>query len=172
MVSPLSALNSRLKAKRGFALLLTITLLAFLVVLLVGLASYMRVETAVSGNTQRQAQARQNALMALNIALGQLQAAAGPDQRVTATADSFGGATGTRHFTGVWQVDPAATKPTLLTWLVSGNELQAGGVAAPLSVTPATRFTTTNSVELVGSKTVGTARDVVAPLQQIGRAHV
>src|SRR5690606_16100760 len=32
-------------------------------------------------------QARQNALMALNIALGQLQKHTGPDQRVTATAD-------------------------------------------------------------------------------------
>ena len=71
----------------GFALLITITLLAFLVLLLVSLATLTRVETQVAANSQQLAQARQNALMALNIALGQLQQAAGPDQRVTARAD-------------------------------------------------------------------------------------
>ncbi len=160
-----TSLAARSSVQRGFALLITITLLAFLVVLLVGLASYMRVETAVAGNTQRQTQARQNALMALDVALGQLQKYAGPDQRVTATADAFGGKTGTNHFTGVWQVDPASTTPTLLTWLVSGNELQGG--SAPLSILPNTSFTTTDSVELVGTHTSGTARDVVAKLQPV-----
>ncbi|HSI09082.1 MAG TPA: hypothetical protein VK985_10905 [Rariglobus sp.] len=71
----------------GFALLITITLLAFLVLLLVSLASLTRVETQVAGNNQQLAQARQNALMALNLALGQLQKTAGPDQRVTTRAD-------------------------------------------------------------------------------------
>ncbi len=80
--------------RSGFALLITITLLAFLVLLLVGLASLTRVETQVAGNSQQLSQARQNALMALNIALGQLQKYAGPDQRVTATADL---ATGTAN---------------------------------------------------------------------------
>ncbi|MET0263386.1 MAG: hypothetical protein ABW223_10845, partial [Rariglobus sp.] len=70
--------------RRGFALLITITLLAFLVLLLVSLASLTRVETQVAGNNQSLAQARQNALMALNIAIGQLQKHTGPDQRVTA----------------------------------------------------------------------------------------
>jgi hypothetical protein len=153
------------EARGGFALLLTVTLLAFLVVLLVGLAAYTRVETAVAGNTQRQAQARQNALLALNVALGQLQKYAGPDQRVTATADAFGGVTGTKHFTGVWSSNPTATATpaTPLTWLVSGNELST----APLAVTPASSFTTTNSVELVGKNTSGTPSDVLAQLMPI-----
>lgn len=150
------------RAQRGFALLITVTLLAFLVVLLIGLASYSRIETAIAGNTQRQTQARQNALLALDVAVGQLQKFAGPDQRVTATADSFGGANGTRHFTGVWDTSqPASTTPA--TWLVSGNEYQNGAT----SVTPATAFTATDSIELVGVRTVGTARDVVAKLQPV-----
>ncbi len=82
--------------QRGFALLITITLLAFLVLLLVSLASLTRVETQVASNSQQVAQARQNALTALNIAIGQLQKAAGPDQRVTATADIAGKAAGAR----------------------------------------------------------------------------
>ena len=76
----------RRRQQGGFALLITITLLAFLVLLLVSLASLTRVETQVASNSQQLAQARQNALMALNIALGQLQQAAGPDQRATASA--------------------------------------------------------------------------------------
>ena len=150
-------------ARGGFALLITITLLAFLVVLLVGLAAYTRIETAVASNTQRQTQARQNALLGLDVALGQLQKYAGQDQRVTATAESFGGVTGTKHFTGVWDTtQPAGTTP--MTWLVSGNELQPGGQPAPLAIAPDASFTTANSAELVGKNSSGTALDVRARL--------
>jgi Tfp pilus assembly protein PilX len=84
------------RRRGGFALLITITLLAFLVLLLVSLASLTRVETQVASNNQSISQARQNALMALNIALGQLQKHTGPDQRVTAPADIASAADGTR----------------------------------------------------------------------------
>lgn len=88
IASPLRLAPSFYRHKSGgFALLITITLLAFLVLLLVSLASLTRVETQVASNSQQLGQARQNALMALNIALGQLQKTAGPDQRVTARAD-------------------------------------------------------------------------------------
>ncbi len=112
------------KKRRGFALLITITLVAFLVLVLVALATLTRVETQVASNGQQLNQARQNALMALNIALGELQKYAGPDQRVTTTADitattdKTGAATatpifptdsprvavqpGARYWTGVW----------------------------------------------------------------------
>ncbi|MDF3056325.1 MAG: hypothetical protein K0R17_540 [Rariglobus sp.] len=131
----------------GFALLITITLLAFLVLLLVSLAALTRVETQVASNNQQIAQARQNALMALNIAIGQLQKYAGPDQRTTARADLENGATvPNARWTGVYgsavpadynqtpsAIATALTTPAninattgsparLLTWLVSGNE--------------------------------------------------
>jgi Tfp pilus assembly protein PilX len=93
------------RSKRGFALLITITLLAFLVLLLVSLASLTRVETQVAGNNQSLAQARQNALMALNIALGQLQKFAGPDQRTTASADLAGNTAGVRLTAGTAPVN-------------------------------------------------------------------
>lgn len=127
--------SSRAAGRRGFALLITITLLAFLVLILVSLATLTRVETAVADNSRRLDQARQNALLSLNLALGQLQRYAGPDQRVTATAD-IGGTTsiagvpaaadGRRHWLGVWgnAAAPSAesASPLLLNWLVSGNE--------------------------------------------------
>ena len=72
--------------RRGFALIITIVLVAFLVLILVGLATFTRVETQVASNSRELAKARQNALFALNVATGDLQRTAGPDRRVTATA--------------------------------------------------------------------------------------
>ncbi|HSH96365.1 MAG TPA: hypothetical protein VK968_19615 [Roseimicrobium sp.] len=87
---------------KGFALLITITLLAFLVLLLVSLASLTRVETQIASNNQQLAQARQNALMALNIALGELQKYTGPDQRTTARSDMDATLANTPTQSGRW----------------------------------------------------------------------
>lgn len=106
----------------GFALLITVTLLAFLVLLLVSLASLTRVETQVASNSRQSDTARQNALMGLKIALGQLQKYTGPDRRVTARADLSAGAANPQWL-GVWDsssAGPSATDPAV--WLVSGNE--------------------------------------------------
>jgi hypothetical protein len=133
-------------------------MLAFVVLLLVGLASYTRIETAVAGNFQKQAQARQNAQLALDVALTQLQKHSGPDQRVTATAESFGGVNGTRYYTGVWNNDDPAAAPA---WLTSG--LEAGTVNVTAAPPAAQR------VELVGVNTSGldNANNVVARLMPI-----
>jgi len=97
----------------GFALLITVTLLAFLVLLLVSLASLTRVETQVASNNQSLAQARQNALMALNIAIGQLQKYTGPDQRVTAAADIAAAAAGTALADNSLAQNPSSVNGTL-----------------------------------------------------------
>ena len=125
-----------------------------MVLLLVGLASYTRIETAVAGNFQKQAQARQNAQLALDVALAQLQKHAGPDTRVTASAESFGGSSSTRHYAGVWDATASGADP--VSWLVSGNEIN------PLARTPTAPGAGT--VELVGRQTTGTANAVLAPL--------
>jgi hypothetical protein len=96
----------------GFALLITITLLAFLVLLLVSLASLTRVETQVASNHQTISRARQNALMALNLALGQLQKHAGPDQRVTARADVLPPPAANHTWATVPSAPPPAVQPT------------------------------------------------------------
>ncbi len=106
---------------RGFALVITVMLLAFLVLLVVSLAALTRVETSVAANNQSLAQARQHALMGLSIAVGQLQAHAGPDTRLTAQSNLFDASAGNPWFTGVWTADAAGT-PVQRAWLVSGNE--------------------------------------------------
>lgn len=132
---------------KGFALLITVTLLAFLVLLLVSLASLTRVETQVASNNQNLAQARQNALMAMNIALGELQKYTGPDQRTTARSDMDATLSNTTTASGRWlgaygngaeadytmaptaisnavvaASDSRGSQAKLLNWLVSGNE--------------------------------------------------
>jgi Tfp pilus assembly protein PilV len=90
----------------GFALIVTIILVAFLVLVLLGLATFTRVETQVASNGQQLAQARQHALMALNVAVGELQKYAGPDQRTTARSDLDPAlanvSTGNGRWTGVY----------------------------------------------------------------------
>ena len=139
--------RSRTTSRRGgFALLITVTLLAFLVLLLVSLASLTRVETQVAANSTQLAQARANALFALNLAMGQLQKYAGPDQAVTARADINSVNTGNPVWTGVWDArPPSAVTPTHaaapasnapMAWLVSGNETNSTAitpVAAPVA---------------------------------------
>jgi hypothetical protein len=136
--------------RHGFALLITITLLAFLVLLLVSLASLTRVETQVAGNNQQLSQARQNALMALNLALGEVQRATGPDRRITAPANLTSATAASPRWVGVYgntaaadyTQTPSAITPSssrLVQWLVSGNEgltITADATGTLTSATP------------------------------------
>ena len=140
------------KADRGFALLITITLLAFLVLLLVSLASLTRVETQVAANSQSLSLARQNALMAMNVALGRLQQLAGPDQRITGTADLVATRSDTKkNWTGIWDTR-AATLGNNLGWLVSGTATTGTlGVAGAVTAAAGNRL-----IDLVGANTTDT----------------
>ncbi|GAB5560965.1 MAG: hypothetical protein SynsKO_26120 [Synoicihabitans sp.] len=104
--------------ERGLALLLVISLMALVTLLVVSLAMITRVETQVGIAQHRQQQAREHARLALDIALGRLQELAGPDQRVTATAEATG-ATNNVYWTGVWDTNATGTSPEA--WLVSGT---------------------------------------------------
>ncbi|MFH1500077.1 MAG: hypothetical protein ABII82_19905, partial [Verrucomicrobiota bacterium] len=143
-ITPASVLSRRPR-RAGFALLITVVLVAFLVLIVVALASLTRVETQVAANSAELAKARQNALFALNIALGQLQQAAGPDQRVTATAEIDPTAVVTnRRWTGVWDSDPDSdTYGERLAWLVSGN-------TPDVTTAPADPDASSDTVRLVG----------------------
>lgn len=108
----------RVSRKRsGFALIVTVSLLSLLVLVLVALASLTRIESSIGRNSLHFAQARQNALFAFDVAMGELQRHAGPDQRVTARSDLSSATIENRHWTGVWNSEGG-----FRTWLVSGNE--------------------------------------------------
>ncbi len=125
----------RSRSRSGFALVVVISLMILLVVIGIGLLTLSQISLRSSGRSMAMAEARQNARMALIIAIGQLQRQAGPDQRVTAIADIAGDdsgnpvaagvgpknrssvngidkglssiQSGTRHWTGVWKNESA-----------------------------------------------------------------
>ena len=121
----------------GFALVLALSLMAFVLLLLLSVSSLVRVELLASRNGLQQVQAEQNAGLGLMIAVGELQRYTGPDTRVTASGDILdggGGGVAQPRWTGVWRNDPAASRfsrPELMTWLVSGNQ-----TADPLAFDP------------------------------------
>lgn len=103
---------------RGFTLVLTLSLMVLLIMIAVGLLSLSAVSLRVSSQTAAQSEARANARLALMLAIGELQKAMGPDQRVSASgaivADS---SVKHPHWTGVWDSwragtpDPSSNAP-------------------------------------------------------------
>jgi hypothetical protein len=73
-------------SKSGFALIIALSLMAFVVLLLLSITAMTRVEMMNSKNNKLQSEARANAMLGMQIALGQLQKHAGADQRVSAPA--------------------------------------------------------------------------------------
>ena len=159
--------------REGFALLITIILIAFLVLLMVSMAALTRVETQLAANFQKQDLTRHNALMALNMAIGQLQKYAGPDQRVTARADILPAATpaltGGTMWTGVWgnsqpSTAVSSTPTAVMNWLVSGNDAASfttntstGQVTA---VTTAPTFNPTQAITGLTVSSTATSTDI------------
>lgn len=108
----------RQQPARGFALPITLALLALLVLAMLALSALVKVGSRVADASAYQEQARQNAMLALDRALNALQGAAGPDLRATARAESVAGCVeGKRYWTGVWD-----DRGALVRWLVSGED--------------------------------------------------
>lgn len=113
---------------RGFALVVTLSLMILLTVIAVGLLSLSSISLRSSSISNAQMMARANAKMAMMLAIGELQKQTGPDQRVTFTSEMpFGTSTTTPanpDWTGavnVKDLDPATrAKDSNVNWLVSG----------------------------------------------------
>ena len=120
-------------------------LIALATVLIVTTSSISQIERKAVSNSAKEELAKQNALFALGVAMAQLQSAAGPDQRVTATADILSGEGTLKqpYWTGVWKtgtnaldvgslpqrtaslggVNPSASQKAIsASWLVSGSQ--------------------------------------------------
>lgn len=146
------------KSTGGFALVLTLALLALLVLAVVALSALVRVNSQVSSSGTAQLQARQNALLALAVAQSELQKAAGQDARVTGMAGITGIAANlnntTRHWCGVWRIDG-----TFIGWLTSGAQsasaaLVSSAVSIELVSTSAVGASAANSEHVIAGKLV------------------
>jgi hypothetical protein len=133
-------------SQRGFALVITVSLLALLVLAVFALSALIAINSQIAKTAIEHTQARQNALLGLDAALGELQKHAGEDDQVTAMAGVTGIAAGsgntTRHWCGVW-----TGSGNFVTWLASG---------AVTSPTAAIQNGLSHLV-LVGAGTVGAA---------------
>ena len=131
-------------SRSGFALLITLGLLALLVLTVLTLSSLVRISGQISSAATYQVQARQNALLGLNVGLSELQRHAGDDTRITGMAGIAGiaplAANSTRHWCGVWENSGA-----FVAWLTSGAPNSAVATPPPAA----------NSIELVADGSVG-----------------
>ena len=78
--------KQRKQKKRGFALIATLTLMMLLAMLSVALLSLASSQQRIAMQTVLLAEARQQALVGLDVAIGELQVELGPDQRVSANS--------------------------------------------------------------------------------------
>lgn len=113
--------SARIRNKEyGFALIIILSLTAFLTFLLLSMATFVRVDTSVVETRNYQKLARDNAIYAVRLALSEIQRHAGPDQRVTARADILDENIANPFWTGIWNVDSTSSGYGDVTWLVSG----------------------------------------------------
>ena len=90
-------------AERGFALVVSLTLMVLIALIAIGMMGLAAIELRRSSLSSDMAVARANARLALIQAVGQLQRTLGPDQRVSATAEILPGTPKQPHWTGAWR---------------------------------------------------------------------
>ena len=165
----ISATRTRLTAKirantaagkRGFALVVTLSLMILLTVLAVGLLSLSAVELRATAQGHSMAVARANARLSLIMAIGDLQRVMGPDGRISVPAEQSLPAASSetsphRQWTGVyeaWDADQGLVErpePKFIQWLVSsGNREEARELAFANSEKTA-------EIPMVGAGTLG-----------------
>jgi hypothetical protein len=119
--------------RSGFSLILSLVVMAFMLLMMFSLASFITIESRVATHQQNQLRARLNAVVSLRLALGHLQQEAGPDRRITARADIIANTTQPGWtwltlrnplWTGVWRSDLQLQPPA---WLISGRHDETPG---------------------------------------------
>jgi len=153
---------------RGFALVVTLTLMVLLSILALGLLSLSSVALRTQGQGESMAVARSNARLALMMALGELQKAAGPDKAITATSAIISANPSKPNLTGVWDSWDYNLTSTTVDYAGPKTQVSAGStpgfkgwlVSDPDSVAATSRdYVTTayagETVELVGPGSLG-----------------
>ena len=134
-IRPEARLGSR--ATPGFALVITLLLMILLTVIAVGLLSLSSITLRATSQASASAIARANARLAMYLAISELQKTMGPDQRISAPADSLAASplvvdASWKHVTAVLKRTEDALLPSDETladkmkrefqgWLVSGD---------------------------------------------------
>lgn len=165
-----------LHVPRGFALVSIVIIMTLLMLIGVGLLSISSITTRNTLQKSQIEEARDNAKLALKLALNALQLSTGPDQRVTAEADILSGQgfagfspnPQKKHYVGVYSTeswherdssgmmenlkpyDENRNREAFGRWLVSGSPEQVQDLQFAGSSLPSDQ-----SIEMVGPGTVG-----------------
>jgi hypothetical protein len=156
--------------RRGFALVVTLSLMVLLSLLAIALFSLSSIEFRRNSYATDLERARANARMALVLAIGQLQQNLGPDRRINAPAsqissdsgESTSAIPGKQHWIGTYDSwDSVAQErrpaPSFRRWLVSGEDSVTTQRSSVTTETP-----TEDVVLFTGSAEDGSTR-VTAP---------
>ncbi|MEI6605165.1 MAG: pilus assembly PilX N-terminal domain-containing protein [Verrucomicrobiota bacterium] len=148
---------------KGFALVITLSLMILLTLMVVGLLSLSTISLRSAAQGEAMATAQSNARLALILAIGDLQKSLGPDRAVCASSEILTTTPAKPHTTGVWQswwdFNPANSsslnysnekQKRFRRWLVSNADR-----AAVESRDFATTEWSGKTIELVGENTLG-----------------
>ena len=145
----------------GFAVVIALMLMSFVLVMLLSLTTLVSVETTNAARSNSRLLAQENARLGILVAIGNMQKLAGPDKRVTFRADAFedsGTTLQNPYWIGVMDVDAPTSNPEETTWLVSTNPNDAE--------TPLTSLTASNSLRITPNS-ISTDDAVLVPLRDI-----
>lgn len=175
--------NMRGNGAKGFALIVTLSLMILLTVIAVGLLALSSISLRSTAREDAMSQARSNARLALMLALGDLQELAGPDQRVSARADIIKSDIKKPHITGVWEsleidrnttdsdYSQATRNAKFRGWLTSGTPLQIKDLdfadAAPLALTAQANGKSPLALDLWDKGSVSAPLDPDAPANNV-----
>ena len=113
--------------RKGFALIVVMSMVALITLLAVGLVSLAARSTATANSQRFGVEAQANALLSLSMAMGDLQKQAGPDRRVTARMDMREGSSDQeRYWVGVWKTDEVSRtgEVPIINWAVRDQSLE------------------------------------------------
>ena len=116
------------KKNHGFALVIALMLMSFVLMLLLSLTTLVSVETTNAARSNSRLLAQENARLGILVAMGNMQKLTGPDKRVTFRADAFeasGATIQNPYWVGVVDVDAPTSNPEEITWLVSTDASDA-----------------------------------------------
>lgn len=160
--------NNKASHPRGFALVITLSLLILLTILAIGLMGLSSISLRSLSQNEAHKRAQANARIALMIAIGELQQELGPDRRINCQSGIDTAALpGQRQWLGVYDAwnaserdrpDPAAR---FREYLVSGDRYALKNRDAAKSAP------TGQTIEIVGSKSGGADGSVKAGLVSV-----
>ena len=148
------------KRQSGFALIIALSMMAFVMLLLISTTLLIQVETVNASRALDQLRARENARLGLMLGLGNLQRYAGPDQRVTFSAAAYSTndvPVQNPNWVGVVDTRSPTKDVDQIHWLVSNDALSPQ--------LPTEQLPDSTSRVLAGLKLNNT--EVRAPLQNI-----